>query len=370
VRAEAQLLAGTRADDVPAVLARLGALQAQNRSALRLSVRARSSGLDVTTVDRALDVDRLAVTTWLMRRTLQLVAASDVRWMLGLLGPVFAPGGGPRRRKLGLDDALCARALDALPEVLADGPLTRDELVARLVAAGLDINPDGQAPAHLVGYAAMSGVICRGPQHCGGDAGPGGGGADQPTYVLLDSWVPPAEPWERDRALAELVRRYLLGHAPAGPEDFAAWSWLGLRTAREGFALADVPENPQDSGDVSAADRRPADEAASPAVRLVGHFDAYLLGYADRGFVAPAPFTSRVRTGGGFITPTVVVDGRAVATWRQQFAGDRLTVTVEPFDQADLPAEKTLLAEVEDLARFLGAVESRLRFTTYTAGAV
>src|SRR6201999_2667271 len=41
---------------------------------------------------------------------------------------------------------------------------------------------------------------------------------------------------EREAALAELARRYLVGHGPATDADLARWAGLPLRDARAGFA--------------------------------------------------------------------------------------------------------------------------------------
>ncbi|MFG1928141.1 winged helix DNA-binding domain-containing protein [Cryptosporangium sp. NPDC048952] len=316
-RAASQLLAVERAASAAEVVERLGALQAQDLSATALAVRARSSGL----VASELGLESSAyVRTWLMRGTLHLVAAEDAGWMLSLLGPLNRARGARRRAQLGLDDALCARAVAALPEVLADGPLDRTEVVTRLASLGVPIGP-GQAAPHLLAYAASLGVLALGPEIARGQA----------TYRLLD----PATPSSAD-AVTELARRYLVGHQPAGWADFAAWSGLGLRQARAAFAALDEP---------TLAPRG----SAEPTVRLVGHFDPYLLGYADKSASVPAEHVSRVRTGGGFVTPTVLVDGRATATWRR--AGSALTV--EPFHPLPGAVLAAVEHEVSDISRFL-----------------
>jgi hypothetical protein len=150
-RMRAQLLTGRRPRTVAEVVTALGGLQAQDTPASRLAIRPRSTGLDQDDVRRACNQDRSVVRTWVMRGTLHMVAAEDAAWLVGLLGPAFAAAGRRRRLQLGLDDRLCGRALEALPAVLAGGPLPRAELVRALAAKGVTVDPDGQAPAHLVG---------------------------------------------------------------------------------------------------------------------------------------------------------------------------------------------------------------------------
>ena len=357
-RLRAQLLTGRRPREVQEVVAALGGLQAQDTPASRLALRPRSGGLDEAAVRRACNQDRSVVRLWAMRGTLHLVAAEDAGWLVALLGPVFAAAGRRRRLQLGLDDGVCRRAMAALPEVLAGGPLSRAELVGRLAAEGVRIDPRGQAPAHLVAFAALSGLLCRGPDLDG----------DEASYVLLEDWVgagPRAEgrAMEPQDALAELARRYLGGHGPAAPEDLAAWSGLALGRARQAVELA-----AGDLREVELGGRRlwaPAGAAAArspagPVVRLLGRFDDYLLGWRDRDLILDPAFARRIQAGGGWIHPAVVVDGRVAGTWRSRRAGGRLEVAVEPF-AGRLPrgTRSALEAEAADLGRFLG-LEARL----------
>jgi hypothetical protein len=351
LRLRAQRLIGRRSGDVAEVVRAVGGLQAQDTPASRLAVRARSTGLDEVAVRRACDQDRSVVRTWAMRGTLHMVAAEDAGWLVGLLGPGFAAGNRRRRLQLGLDDATCERALAALPAVLAGGPLSRADLVAGLAAEGVEIEPKGQAPAHLVGYAAMRGLVCRGPDLDG----------DEPSYVLLEDWVGAGRALEEDDALAELARRYLGGHGPAAPEDLAAWSGLALGRARRAFDLVagELDEVELDGrplwGPAGSADAGRG-RGGGRVVQLLGRFDDYLLGWRGRDLVLDPAFAGRIHAGGGWIHPAVVVDGRVAGSWRARRAGDRLELTVEAFG-GRLPrgARPALEAEAADLGRFLGA---------------
>ncbi|AXB43503.1 winged helix DNA-binding domain-containing protein [Amycolatopsis albispora] len=325
-RAHAQLLAGPRADGVAEVVRQVVALQAQDIRANRLGVRVRSAGLTASDVDTAC-ASGAVVRTWAMRGTLHMLAAEDAAWIVGLLGPRFAAAGRGRRRQLGLDDEVAARGVAALRAVLAGKSLPRNEIVAELAAHGVVLDPKSQAPAHLLAYAAMTGVICR-----GADAG------DEPTYALFPEWVGPFETLREDEALARLASRYLAAYAPATAEDFAAWSGLTLRQARAGFADADHSE-------VAVVD--------DFSVRLLGHFDTYLLGYRSRELAVPAEHDRRIQAGGGFIMPAVLVNGRVVGTWRQERKKGVLEVRVEPFGELPGCLRSALSAEVDDLGRFL-----------------
>jgi hypothetical protein len=344
-RVHAHGLAGEPATSVAGAVRRVVGLQAQDVRASRLAVRARTMGLTRCDVDAAVR-GRRVVRTWAMRGTLHMLAAEDLGWIVGLLGPRFATGLAGRRRSLGLDEATCERGLAAISAVLAGSePLERAELVARLADHGVVIDPASQAPAHLVGYAAMCGLVCRGPET----------ESDEPTYVLVYDWLGASETLPADEARARLARRYLRGAGPAGPEDFAAWSGLPLGECRSAFeAIATDLERVEVAGEpafVLAGSHLP--EPGRPQVRLLGHFDGYLLGYRGRELALPARYDRRIQAGGGFIMPAVLVDGRVVGTWRQTRARNRVVVAVEPFTTIARRLWPALRAEVADLGRFL-----------------
>jgi hypothetical protein len=349
-RVRAQWLASRPGTTVAGIAAHTAGLQAQDAAAARLGVRARSRGLTATAVRRALR-ERTVVRTWLMRGTLHLVAAADVRWMLALFGPRNAAAGARRRAQLGLDDETCARALAAIPRVLGrEAPLSRADLVDGLARRKVRIDPGGQAPAHLVMYAASHGLICRGPDLDG----------DTPGYVLLDEWVPAEPVPDQEAALAELTRRYLGAYGPACASDLAAWSGLPASTAKRGFATVekDLVEVGHGTFALSGtdADGPAADEqpAGPSVVRLLGAFDTYLLGYRGRDLILPARYAKRIQAGGGIIHPSVLVDGRIAGAWRIRRDTRQPSVSVEPFGPLDPDVTAALADEAADVGRFLG----------------
>jgi hypothetical protein len=86
-RLRAQGLGERRPRDPHDAVAGALAIQAQDTRASRLGVRARSEGLTRDDVVRACSEERSVVRTWAMRGTLHMLAAEDVRWVLGVLGP-------------------------------------------------------------------------------------------------------------------------------------------------------------------------------------------------------------------------------------------------------------------------------------------
>jgi hypothetical protein len=153
------------------------------------------------------------------------------------------------------------------------------------------------------------------------------------AFVLVRDWLGEQRPVDRDRALAELGRRYLAGHGPADVRDLAKWAGLPLRAARA--ALAAIAPNR-------------VRVAALPPPRLLGAFEPLLLGWASREPVlGPA---DRDVVSGGIFRPFALVDGRAAATWR--FVGGRVELT--PFGRLGRADADALDAEADAVVRFLG----------------
>src|SRR6202051_704600 len=201
--------------DVATVVRGVRALQAQAFDAARHQVRVRGEGLTASAVDRAFEEERSVVRTWLMRGTLHLCAADDLRWLIGVFGPAVNQFGASRRKNLGLDDAVCARGVTVIRKALAHGPMARSQIRERLVSASVLEEPVGQSLVHLIYHAAALGIVCSGPRM----------GRDD-SFVLLDDWVPQSKGPRGEAALAELARRYLAAYGPAREADFAAWSGL------------------------------------------------------------------------------------------------------------------------------------------------
>jgi Winged helix DNA-binding domain len=332
-------------------------VHAQLPSSSALTLRPRTTGLDAAAVEEARVDRRALVRTWVMRGTFHLIATEDAGWLLPLLAPVVVAGTRRRHAQLGLDDDTYAKALGIMRLALAGGPLTRAELGERLRRGGVD--PAGQRIAALVQRAGIEGVLCHGPDR----------GAE-PTLVLLRDWAGDrlGPSLDRDAALAALARRYLVAYGPAGPADLAAWSGIPVREARSAVGgIAGELVEMVVAGEpawLPASRAGWLDEPApgEPLVHLLPGFDVYLLGYRDRSLAVPAEHARRVWTGGGFIKPTLTVDGWAVGIWRSERRGRRVELTVEPFSPVEGRLRDRVENEAADLGRFLGArVDMRLQ---------
>jgi len=274
-RAAAQLLGAREERTAVEVVEHLLAVNAQHLGATRQMLAARGAGgLDEALADGSL------VIAWLLRGTLHVVRPADYAWLHPLCAPRQRAGSRRRLGQLGVSEPQAARAVELIAEAVARGPRTRAELAEACAAEG--IPTAGQATPHLIGRAAIEGVLVA---------------VGERVYGPPPAAAPPvSEP------LSELGWRYLRAHAPAEAADLAAWSGLPLGQARTALARAgsvDVAEPP----------------ARIPPVRLPA-FDEYLLGSKDRSFAVPDRLAKEVHPGGGMLRAVTTDDGLVTGTWK------------------------------------------------------
>ncbi len=302
----------------------LTAVQGQDYPGALTSVALRTSARSRGEVEAALDGGDV-VRTWPMRGTLHLVAATDARWLLELLGPRVLAGAAGRRAALGITDADVETAGRATVAALTGGRrLRRADLLAALAEAG--VSTTGQRGYHLLWYLSQRGTLCLGPTD----------GPEQ-CFVLSDEWLPPTPGDDAGEALHRLADRFFRSHGPATVQDLARWSGLRVTEARAALAsardgLATVTEaGVEHVLDPATPDLLAEHRAEASGTFLLPGFDVFVLGYGDRSAVLDPAHAARIVPGGnGVFRPTVVHAGRIVGTWGWTGRGSRRAVTADP----------------------------------------
>jgi hypothetical protein len=254
-------------------------LQAQESTGPYVALWSRLEAFDGTELTDAVEHGRLLVAT-LQRVTMHMVTAGDHRWLKPTLAPLLEK----TRERPGIRDldvdAILAEASKLLP--------ARMTQLRTLMPAGVN-------PGHFADLLQANLPLVRLP--------PAGtwGVAGSAVQALADTGAPDPK---------ELVRRYLAAFGPATVKDAQAWSGL-TRLARV-FAELELEELGDGLYDLPGAPR-PGEVEAPP--RFLPRWDDVLIGYADR---------SRFGTYSVGVA-TVLVDGRAAATWR--WTGDDVEVT-------------------------------------------
>lgn len=323
--------------ETPAEVVRwFGAVQAQEFLHALYAVGLRMPSATEATVERAI-ADKSIIRTWPMRGTIHFIPPEDARWMLKLLARRTNDKAASIYRRVGLTDALFARAGDALTQALRGGKaLARKDLYAALEAAGIATDGE-QRGLHLLGYWAREGLICLGPRQ-----------GKQPTFTLLDEWIPPAPLLEGEEALAALARRYFTSHGPATVHDFAWWAGLTLTEARLGLRLVEQ-ELARDviGGQTYWASPEPAPAAPlGPTAYLLPPYDEFTVAYKDRSAALDPAFPSDPFA---ILGPVIVLDGRIVGVWKRTLGKAAVTVALRLY--ASLGAEQRTALE-QAVARY------------------
>jgi hypothetical protein len=344
IHTAAQLLHRPARRSVIDLVRHLTGVQAQVLSAAELAFRARTRGLTAERVDRARLLDRSIVLTWAMRGTLHLIAAEDHAWIVPLTTETSVPTAHRRLKEEGVSVTHTEKAMSLISRMIGrEGPLTRPQIAERLERNGIPTK--GQAIAHLVWLAAAQGAICYGPDR-----------GDEKCFVLVDEWLRKSKPGQHDDVLPELAVRYLRSHAPAGPADLAYWSGIRATDANRAWkAIASRLEEIETARGPRWRLRSSRVEEPQGVVRLLPAFDEYLLGWRDRDVAALAENRAKINRGGGWLHPSMLVDGELVATWSLTRMPTKSKLEIAPFDELAPGVKRAAALDAKDVGDFLGA---------------
>ncbi len=364
-----------RAQLVQAVADACG-IQAQVMAAAQLALRVRVRGLTLEDIDRALWQDRSVARVWCMRGTVHLVPSKEFA--------VFVRGSSTRQlgrvdnwlaRTGGTTDS-AERLLEAARTVM-DRPRTRAEILAHIHdALGIPIEKRGSGgwgnPQEVAGFRVGRSVVTVpdiafiGSYHAAACFGPDEGQGS--TFVRPDAWLPEWRDLPLEDAEDALLRRYLRAFGPATVHDFAAWSILAVRRAKQIWSRAQAELSPVAMEGKAAWILREDGSALRKArvkpntVRLLPYFDSFLMGHHGRDHLVDAKHYKRIYRPAGWVYPAVLRDGVVAGEWGYERANGHLRIAVKPYAVMDEATKDAVRAEASDVARFLGLSEARVSF--------
>ncbi len=325
------------------VVAWFGAMQAQDYASVKWAIGLRCYDATDAIIEQTI-VNKTIVRTWLMRGTLQVVAAADVGWMLELLAPRIIANSARRHQQLELDDATFVHSYETLTKALQGGKqLTRAEIMLVLEQAG--ISTTGQRGYHILRRAGLEGLICFGPIQ-----------DKQETFVLLDEWVPHSKNMKHDEALAELTGRYFGSHGPATLQDFIWWSGLKVADARTGLEIAKIRLDQEtiEGQTYWTPQNNSILKDPSPTAYLLPAFDEYFLGYKARNAVLDAKYDKQAVSSNGVFRPMVVIDGQIVGIWKRMYEKGSVVITPSPFHSLTKAENQALVVAANQYGAFFG----------------
>ncbi len=323
------------------IVAYMGAMQAQDYPGALWSIGLRSKTLRRSNIEQAIQ-NREIIRTWPMRGTIHFLAADDARWITRLTAPRILQSAANREKNLDLHESSMKTARIVIEKILRDGPRTRNDIMQQLDEAGESTAQ--QRGYHILWRLALEGIICFGPHE-----------GKQPTFVLLDQWLPKTRDLETDEALGELAARYFISHGPATLKDFAGWASLTISQAKRGIdvAGANTAKTTIDATDYWHSPDLDIPRQAS-AFLLPG-FDEFMLGYKDRSPALIAEHAHKIVPGGnGMFKSTIIIDGQVIGTWKKTERRTEAQLKLEGFELLDDTHLTRLRQSAERYSDFLG----------------
>jgi hypothetical protein len=318
------------------VARRLAGVQAQVASAAELAIAGRQAEPRPGAVTEAL-TDRRLVKTWAMRGTLHLLPADEAAAYLTVSGAHRNWERASWQKTFGATPADLEAIAEAATDALSGGTaLSREELTAEIVdrtGSGHLAEVLGSGWGTLLKPLAWWKVLCFGPSR-----------GNRVTFVSA-AWLP-----ETPDPAATVVRAFLGAHGPTTPTLFDK-VWLSRGVTRKALLKSWFTEAVEVTEVDVEGERRVmlaehvAELAATPpstAVRLLGAFDAYVLGAGTGATeIVPAEHRTAVSRSGGWISPVVLRGGRVAGVW-----DDERTTLWEDVPQEAIAAARAHLARI------------------------
>jgi len=309
LRLASHRLSGAQLSSPQAVVACMGAVQAQDFGMAKRAIAIRSKPSATSeTVDDAFDRGTF-LRTHVLRPTWHFVSPENIRWMLALSADKIIASGKSRDRDLGITEALYSKANRVISHALEHHQhLTREDLSMVLEQAKIRAS-DTPLIYHFTMRAELEGLICSGAVQ-----------GKKQTYALLSERAPTACLLPRDESLARLADIYFKSHSPATLQDFAWWSGLSLTDARSGlnavranFVAETMDDktywiNPEFNHVLSTPQ-------AAVSVHFLPAFDEYIIAYTERSLIIPTGYSKAISSNGMF-RPTIVVNGQVAGVWK------------------------------------------------------
>lgn len=322
----------------------LCAVQAQDYFGAKWALGLRMRGATDSDIDKAFN-DGTILRTHLLRPTWHFVRPADIRWMVALTAPRVHATNAYMYRQQGLDEPIFKRSNDVLARALQGGrQLTRDELRDILETEGI-ATQNGVRLGYLMMYAELEGLICSGPRR-----------GKQFTYALLEERAPQARKMEQEEALAELARRFFISRGPATDQDFAKWSGLTLKEARDGLEAVKggLEQETADGQTYWFLRPRTPVRAESPSVHLLSIYDEFISSYKDRSAIDANNLAELFSGMGNALQYFILLDGQLAGTWKRTIKKNTVFIETNLFTKLSQAENAALALAARQYGAFLG----------------
>jgi len=339
-----------RKEDLTRVVADICAVHAQLFSAAELAVWARIYEVHQGDLKDYLWKKRTLVKNWGMRGTLHLFPADEYWTYVRVLAKTrtgYRTGAWQRGEGVTLEEI--ERIIVLVGSALGRGSLTREELadiVSRKVGPHLR-NLMLSGWGSLLKPAAYNGSLVFAPPRDGKTA-----------FLRPDRWLktrPKKEDY--DVSVKTILSRYLGAYGPATHADFAQWWGISSASGRRlfesiGEEITQVDVEGYRAWMLGVDVDKIRKASTVNCVRLLPNFDSYVMGFRPRDLLVPKNHLCLVFRPQAWVSPVILVDGRAAGTWELQ-KGKTNKLHARLFTRLSEVQKSELKEEVDRLGGFL-----------------
>jgi hypothetical protein len=344
-----QQLATTKFATPAEIVSWLGAMQAQDFAMAKWAIGLRIPGLYDADVEKAFNTGEI-LRTHVLRPTWHFVPPADIRWMLELTAPRVNALSAYYYRAAGLDNKVFKKTNTVIAKALqGNNHFTRAAL--QKILAKAKVNAEGLRLTYIMMRAELDAVICSGPRQ-----------GKQFTYALLDERVPGAKSLHRQDALAELTGRYFTSRGPATLNDYATWSGLAMKDAKDGVNMLEKQLAKEKLGDkeyffdASAQPLQNKLDAKMQSTFLLPDYDEYAISYKDRSILfGERDSKTNTKAENPVFYHTIIVDGVAAGTWKKIPAGKLVDVEITLTKELSKAKQQAVAKAVKKYLQFVNA---------------
>lgn len=319
----------------------MGAMQSQDYAMAKWAIGSRIQGLTDQDIEESLNNAEI-IRTHVLRPTWHFVSSEDIRWMLMLTAPNINKAVSSMNKKLELDKETLSRCKKIIGKVLRGLQLTREEIMRILQQEG--IRTDDNRSSHIMLHAELEGLVCNGNKR-----------DKQFTYALLDERISETLRLSKEEALAKLSMQYFTSHGPATINDFAWWSGLTMKDARNGLELIKHKLHSErvDSEDYFWFDMNGKSGLSNNSILFLSSFDEYVVSYKNRNASLSSEYAGNAITGNGIFKPIIVVNGEIIGIWKRTLKKDNLIAEVIFFNKAKKLSKEEITKGLTPYCKFL-----------------
>jgi hypothetical protein len=337
--------------DLVAVSRAICGVQAQVMGSAELALRARIPKLDRAEIRSALWEERSLAKTSLMRQTIHLIPADEFGIYIAALRKSRLEAVLRIMARFGIGAKDIDWLNEAIVGALQNGPRTQPQLREVICPrANKNLKAWMDKVWSMLRTAVAEGFICYGPSE------------DQEiTFICADRWLPSRQKIDEAEAQRALLRRYLGAYGPATLQDFSHWSGIPMRDA-QGVWESILDETAEVAVEGQKLSILRSDHAAlaqaepfDGALHLLPGFDCYLLAHSKKDHIVDDRYYKRVYRNQGWISATVILDGRVIGTWTHSRGSSALKIDVVLFSRQPKAVRREIERKAENLSQFLGS---------------